>query len=302
MQFLATFIMKGRMQAMMVASTLALLSLLFPPVSIVSSATVALVTLRLGAKAGFYVLLCSGAAAAVLSTLILGGYQFALVYGLVLWLPVWLIAIILRVGRKLVVTLELAVLLGMAAVLGFYSLQDDPVQFWGGLLMAMMRPMLDSQPDVSPEMVQHSADMFAHVMTGAVAAGSVFGLLFGVFLARWWQANLYNPGGFRIEYLALRGHRSLAVFALLLLAVANLGSGQIADIAWNLLIVLLVLYTFIGCAVLHSLFANGRNSRLWLSVFYITLVAIPHVMLLVAVCGLVDTWLDLRNKFKPSGA
>ncbi len=99
---------------MTVASTLALLSLLFPPVSIVSSATVALVTLRLGGKEGLLVLAGGSLVAAVLSMLLSIGYQFALVYGLVLWTPIWLIAIILREGKDLVIAVEIAVLLGIA--------------------------------------------------------------------------------------------------------------------------------------------------------------------------------------------
>ena len=53
------------MQAMLVASSLALLSLMMPPVSVVSSATVALVTLRRGAYEGLYVSGCSSLAAAL---------------------------------------------------------------------------------------------------------------------------------------------------------------------------------------------------------------------------------------------
>ena len=99
MNFLAAYIMRGRLQAMMVASSLALLSLMMPPVSIVSSASVALVTLRLGASEGLYVLLCSSVAAGVLGLVLLGNYQFALAYAAVLWFPVWLISIVLREGR-----------------------------------------------------------------------------------------------------------------------------------------------------------------------------------------------------------
>jgi hypothetical protein len=79
-QFLAAYIMKGRLQAMTVAAALALLSLAFPPVSIVSSASVALVTLRRGGKEGLYVLLCGCLAAAVLSVFLKIGYQFALLW------------------------------------------------------------------------------------------------------------------------------------------------------------------------------------------------------------------------------
>jgi hypothetical protein len=301
-QFLAAYIMKGRLQAMMIASTFALLSLPFPPVSIVSSASVALVTLRKGGKEGFYVLICACLAAGLLSTLLLGGYQFALLYGMVLWVPVWLIALVLREGRHLAVAIEIAVLLGIAAVIGFYLYQTDVAQFWRQILEVMIQPMLAANPDVPAESLQQSADVFAHYMTGGIAAGSVYGLLFGLFLARWWQSVLYNPGGFRLEYLALRSQPKLALASVLIIAVAFLASGMIAELCWNITILLFVLYTFMGAAVLHCTFATMKTGRFMVPFLYATVLIIPHVMVLVALFGLLDTWLDLRNKLKPNGA
>jgi hypothetical protein len=301
-QFLAAFIMKGRLQAMIVASTFALLSLPFPPVSIVSSASVALVTLRRGSKEGLYVLICACLAAGLLSTLLLGGYQFALLYGLVLWVPVWLIALVLREGRHLGVAIEIAILLGIAAVIGFYLYQTDVAQFWRQILEVMIQPMLAANPDVPIESLQQSADVFAHYMTGGIAAGTVYGLLFGLFLARWWQSVLYNPGGFRLEYLALRSHPKLAIASVLIIAVAFLASGMIAELCWNITILLFVLYTFMGAAVLHCTFASMKTARFMVPFLYATVLIIPHVMVLVALFGLLDTWLDLRNKLKPNGA
>lgn len=296
MQFLAAYIMKGRLQAMTVAATLALLSLPFPPASIVSSAAVALVTLRRGAGEGLYVLLCACAAAAVISALLGIGYQFALLYGVVLWTPVWLIAIVLREGRHLAVAIEIAVVLGVVGVLGFYLYQPQPAQVWGQLLAVMIQPMLDANPDVPAEQIKQSAQFFAHFMTGAVAAGMVYGLLFGLFLARWWQALLYNPGGFRAEFLALKGHKQLALASLAVLAVAGLSGGAIAEFCWNVVVVLFVLYTFIGTAVLHASFSVMKGARFMVPLLYLTLLLIPHVMVAIALCGLTDTWLDLRKK------
>lgn len=297
MQFLAAYIMKGRLQAMTVAAALALLSLAFPPVSIVSSASVALVTLRRGGKEGLYVLLCACLAAALLSVILKIGYQFALLYGVVLWVPVWLISLVLREGRNLGAAVEIAVVLGVLAVLGFYGYQEQPSQLWAGVLEAMMQPMLEAKPeDVPVEQIKQSAQAFAHFMTGAIAAGSVYGLLFGLFLARWWQAALYNPGGFRIEFLGMKGHSKLAIGTLVLVAVAALSSGMVAEISWNMLVVLFVLYTFIGTAVLHASFAVMKGSRFMVPFLYLTLVMIPHVMVIIAICGLTDNWLNLRNK------
>ncbi|MCD2450864.1 YybS family protein [Methylicorpusculum oleiharenae] len=297
MKFLAEFIMRGRMSAMMVASTLALISLILPPVSIVSSATVALVTLRRGAYEGLYVLISSSVAAALLGFLVLGGYQFALLYGLVLWIPIWVISIVLREGRHLSLAVEIAVLLGAAAVLLFYGVQEDPARLWESVLVQIAKPMMDANPDVPVENVQQSLSTFARFMTGIIAAGAVYGMLFGLFLGRWWQATLYNPGGFRQEFLALRTHPRLAIGSVLIVLAAWWTSGVLSEAAWNVSILFFVLYTFIGSAVLHNLLARTKISHFLVPMMYVTLLLIPHVMLPVAVLGLLDTWLNLRNKF-----
>lgn len=290
MGFLAEYIMRGRMQAMLVASTLALISLVMPPVSIVSSASVALVTLRRGATEGLIVLACSTAIAAVLGFFLLGNYQFVLLYGMVLWVPVWLISIILREGRYLSLAIEVAVLLGVLGVIGAYLYNAELATMWKSILSQMV------PPKAPVEDIQHTLDVLSHYMTGIIAAASVFGLLFGLFLGRWWQALLYNPGGFKQEFLSLNTHPRLAIGSILVLVVASASSGSLSEVAWNIAILLFVLYTFIGTAVLHTVFAAMKMGRFIVPMFYITMFLIPHAMLPVAVVGLCDTWMNLRNK------
>lgn len=289
MNFLAAYIMRGRMQAMIVASSLALLSLSLPPVSIVSSASVALVTLRRGAFEGLTILVCSSLAAGLLGFLVLGNYQFALLYVMVLWVPVWLISIVLREGQNLSLTVEIAVLLGVLGVAGFYLYAPESAAMWKNLLSQMI------PPDAPVVDIQHTIDMLAHYMTGVVAAGSVFSLLFGLFLGRWWQANLYNPGGFRQEFLSLNSQPRLALASVAVVAIALASSGISSEIAWNVTILLFVLFTVIGTAVLHTLFAGMKLGRYMVPMLYLTLFLIPHAMLLVALIGLSDSWLNLRK-------
>ena len=275
---------------MIVASTLALVSLIMPPVSIVSSASVALVTLRRGAIEGLIVLTCSTAVAGLLGFFLLGNYQFVLLYGMVLWGPVWLISIILREGRYLSLAIEVAVLIGVLGVVGMYLYNAGLAAMWKSILSQMV------PPNVPVEGIQHTLDVLSHYMTGVVAAASVFGLLFGLFLGRWWQALLYNPGGFKQEFLSLNTHPRLAIGSIVVVVVAALSSGVISEVSWNAAILLFVLYTFIGTAVLHTVFASMKMGRFMVPMFYVTLFLIPHAMLPVALVGLSDTWLNLRNK------
>ncbi|MGR8933802.1 MAG: DUF2232 domain-containing protein [Gammaproteobacteria bacterium] len=298
MSFLAAYIMRGRLQAMLVASTLALLSLLFPPVSIVSSAAVSLITLRKGAYEGLVVLLTSSVAAAVLGVFVIGNYQFALGYTLILWLPVWLISIVLREGRSLSLALEIAVWLGSLAALGVYLVNPEIAETWRNILHTMAAAMGQNAevPSEKIEQLKQVMDVYAHYMTGIMAASSVSSLMLGLLLARWWQAVLYYPGGFKQEFLALYTGPAIAFATLAVVALGLLGGGAWAEAAWNIAVILLVLYSFIGTAVVHVLLSAMRAKRFLLPAFYLSLLIIPQILLPVALVGIGDTWLDLRKQ------
>lgn len=298
MGFLAAYIMRGRMQAIMIAAGFALLSIITPPVSIVSSATVALVTLRRGAVEGWYILICACLASALLGFFLIGSYQFPLIYGLTLWTPIWLISIILREGRHLFLAIEIVIFIASLAVIGAYLYEPNLAQFWETQLDPLLKPaLIQSSPDITVAMIEHSLSVFYHfIMTGLLAQIYVIGLLAGLFLARWWQAGLYNSGGFKKEYLALQGQPVLAVATLGMMTVAWLFSGLVAEICWNVSILLFVLYAFLGTIVLHCVFSTLKQKKIMLPFLYVTLALIPQALIPAAIIGLIDTWLNLRNK------
>jgi hypothetical protein len=290
MKWLAAYIMRGRLEAMLLASTLAMLSLMLAPLSVLSSGAVALVTLRKGAYEGLIILAISSLAAAVLATLIQVPYTFILLYVLVLWLPIWLIAIVLREGRHISLAVEIAVLIGVVGVIGYYLFNTDPAAMWKQVMPRMV-------PANAPvENVQQTIALMAPYMTGIAAAGAVFSMLLGLFLGRWWQAMLYNPGGFREEFLGLKVQPRLAMVCIAVIAVAIVSPGTVSQIAWNTTILMFVLYTFIGTAVLHTVFSRMKIGQYAVPMFYITLFFIPHSLVPVALVGFSDTWLDIRKR------
>lgn len=297
MKFLAAYIMKGRMPSVMVASSLGLLSLLLPPVSIVSSASVALVTLRKGGYEGLIVLGYASLAAAIIGFFIFGSLQIGVLFGLVLWFPIWLISIVLREAKHLSIAIQIAVLLGVVAVVGFYLFVSEPADIWRSYLEQIIKPMLESDANISTEELNLQLQLFSRYMTGGIIAGSVYGLLFSLFLARWWQSVLFNPGGFREEYLSLRVDVKISIASLIILAMAWFTSGIISEICWNISIIFVVLFVLVGLAVLHSVFSTIKTKRFMVPFLYITVVLIPHVIVIIAIVGLLDGWMDLRNKF-----
>jgi len=290
MKWVAAYIMRGRLEAILLASSLAMISLMFAPLSIFSSGAVALVTLRKGGYEGLIILVISSLAAAVLATLMQVPYTFVLLYVLVLWLPVWLISVVLREGRHISLAVEIAVLIGIVAVVVYYLLNADPGAMWRQVMPRMV------PPNAPIENAQEMIDLMAPYMTGIAAAGAVFSMLMGLFLGRWWQALLYNPGGFKQEYLELRAQPRIGIVCVVIIVIAAVSSGAVSEIAWNTTILLAVLYTCIGTAVLHVLFSRMKMSQFAIPMFYITLFLIPHSILPVALIGFSDTWLHIRKK------
>ncbi len=297
MRFLAAFIMQGRMQAIAVAATSLMLALLLPPLSLLSAAVVALMTLRMGWREGLNALLAAALAAGLLGAIVLGNFVFPALYGLILWLPMWAVALLLRQSRDLGLTLELMTCLGVAAVLLAYSVHPDPAGFWFDR-MQLLFGHLWSQAGLDPQSLQAQIQVVARYMTGVMAAGMVSSLVLSLLWARWWQAVLYNPGGFREEFLGLRLHSPLAYFTLALTAVALVFGGQWQEGLVNGLLVLFVLYVALGTAILHAIL-TARGQKWWLYGMYFLMLFIPHVFLPIALVGFLDTWFDWRARFVP---
>jgi len=297
--------MRGRLSAVTAATTLALLSLMLPPISFVSSATVALYTLRLGAFEGFFVLACSYLILSIVGVAWLGNLPATLLFGIILWLPIWAIAIILRETRHLTLAIQTAVALGVLGVLAFYMLVDEPALIWKNLLLQRMpedalKQMMQANTPQLADMQRAVLEIIPHYMTGAAAAGLVCNTVFGLFMARSWQASLYNPGGFNREYLSLATSVKFSLASMMIVMLAWLSSGLVSEIAWNVTVLLFALYVFIGCAVLHQVFAAMKMGRIMVPLFYvvmaISIFMMPVALVPVALVGLSDAWTNLRNK------
>lgn len=296
MQGLASFAMRGRVQATVVAGLLGALALMLPAVGILSAAVVALVTLRQGAQEGLLV----GAGATVVTGLIayltVGSPVPVLGLLFLSWLPIWVLALVLRYGRSLGLAVQAALAVGLIAILVVYAQQGDPQTLWTELLEPVRAILVQShgiEEDASREVVKQIASW----MTGAFAAGLFLQLAVTLFVARWWQAILYNPGGFRQEFQALRVHSALGYAALPLIVLTAMGRGESWSWASDLLLLLVPIFLLQGLAVLHNLAARTGIHKIWLLVLYLLLLfAMPHAALVVSGLGLADIWVNIRAR------
>jgi hypothetical protein len=294
MKGIATFVMRGPSQAALVAAVTALLSILVPPLGLFSAGSIGLVTLRNGPLYGLVVIAVATVGMGAIAWLALGSPLPVVGVLLMLWVPVLAMATLLGSTRSLSLTAQVAGGLGILVMLIAYAVMDDPAATWLQLLAPFREALI--QDGVVTE--EASTALFADLagwMTGAFAAALVAQLLFGLFIARWWQALLYNPGGFGEEFRDLRLSRTFGVVALLLLATLPFLDG--ASLAANLLLVLGVLLLLQGLAVAHQLRARTQARPAWLIGFYVLLILfVPQTLLLVACVGLVDIWADIRAR------
>lgn len=297
MKALATFVMRGRSTAALVAAAAAVLFWLFPPFLIVSGATVALVTLRRGAVEGAWLMALAGFGAVALTGLALGTLWPMLDVLPACWLSVWLLAVVLRATVSLSRTFQAAALLSLLGVAGFYLALGDPAVWWGGVLgqwEQALTPLAPADRTTLDQLLALLKEWAPYLPGQAVGAALLF-VLAGLLLGRWQQALLFNPGGFQPEFHQLRLGRPLAVLTLMLLGAALWS-------AWppltNLMLVLSLLYTVQGIALVHAVAFKRRLSPAWLLLFYLLLL-VPALSQLVMALGVADAWADFRNRVRP---
>lgn len=279
MRALAQFIMSGRWRAAMVAFTGAWLPLITP-------ATVGLVTLRLGVSEGLLVVLW--AVLPPIAALWLSDVAPLMIYATIaVMFVVWGAALYLRSATNWPQTLMILVALATLMAIGLMALVPEA----GTALTSTLGEVMEAPeaPSADPLVVK-STTAASGMVAYLIALSSVTALL----VSRWWQALVFNPGGFQQEWHNLR-----------LPVVAALTSGGAAAycvaagteyVSWASVFVLPLVLA--GTGLVHWLVARFRLGWPALTVFYVGLVFLPALIFTLAALAFIDSWLNVRNRFK----
>ena len=277
---------------------MAILSLLMPPLVIISVAAVCLVTLRNGSVDGLRVLIGATVATALIGYIVLGTSIVAFSYLFMMWLPAFLVSLVLRETGQLNLALECLVVLGMVAVVGVYVAIDDPAQLWMMGIHDALKALSEQQPlPISDDELKAGVELWSHYITGLVVAGTLFSLLMSLLLGRWWQGLLFNAGGFDEEFQHFRLLPRDGLVFIALMTMAFLLDGFPAELIWNLDIQLLLLFLIVGVSVVHVVIKSKSSSRYLLFSFYVMVFFVPHLILPLIVIGLSDVWMNWRQRF-----
>jgi len=289
--------MRGRMQASAISSLFAVLSLILPPLSYISGAVVALVTLRQGVPQGAFVAFVAVLVLAVISMVSTGNILVAGVFGVVVWLPVLILAVVLRQTVSLPITLAVAALICGVAVFAFHLMIGNTVEWWQNILDKVLAEVF-KQPGINAADVEMMRSAASQYMTGLMASAFFISMVLSVFLARWWQATLYNPGGFKLEFLQFRVDRSIAILGALIMiwAMINPVPGNLAS---DLSIVISIYASVAGIALIHHWVDATEAHKAWIILLYLLLLFIaPQILVLLAIIGFADAWLNIRRFYE----
>ena len=286
MRALAEYVMRGRVQAIFVAA-LASTTVLF---AWAGAAVVALVILRQGLKEGFNVLLWALLPSVVMAAIGDTGPLSTM-------LGTALMATVLRVTASwplaLMASAFSGVLTGLALMLFGQAYIEEILRMTGEFFAQMQNQAAQGQQQVTlptPTAAQ---------ILGLLGLGNAITTSLCLILARWWQALLYNPGGFREEFHKLRLTPPMTVLLLVLgIALSSLG----ADYRfWALIFA--VPFVFAGFALVHGFAALKGLSGHWLGMFYFTWFVLDPLKALLLLVVVVDSWFDLRGRLasKQSG-
>lgn len=285
MRALAEFIMRGRMQAILVVVVSAALPLLFW----LSAAAGCLVLLRRGLSDALGIL-----AWALLPAI--GWWYFGEPRTLLVLLGALGLAMLLRASLSWDRVLLCSVALGLVYGLVLGAVFREPIAAMAGELQKLLPQMLDGvHQQMSVDERARLESLIAPVLTGLLAALLQIVSLLSLMLGRYWQALLYNPGGFGREFRALR----LPLAPAMLLLVGMLLGPNLGPQMAMLTPLCSVPLVFAAIALLHGLVAQGRLAKFWLVGLYITLLLFMQLTYpLLVVLAIVDSLFDFRGRFE----
>lgn len=265
---------------------------LLPAPQLSSGAIMVLLVLAQGARIA---VIEASVAAAVLAAVFLflgDSLASAMVLTAGTWIPVVLLAIMLATTRSLTLVLQVSVIVVVIAMLGFYSVVEDPVAFWQPLLTEMLETAERTGWPLNEQML--TADV------AAVSAALGFWMIYvgGFLLGHMAYKKLPGETG---EFGRLRDLNFGRVIAFTMALTSLLV--MLINVTWlqNIAFVMFVMFALQGLAIGHWLVANkvvpfGTLLAVYVMMFLPLLQEI--VIVVLAVGGYTDAWFGFRHRFK----
>lgn len=265
-------------------------TLLLPAPQLTSGAILVLLVLTEGVGPAVVKALVAAAALAATS-LILGGAPTSLmVLTVATWVPALLLARTLAAVRSLTLTLQVSVIVAIAALLAFALAVPDVAAFWRPYLEMMNEIITKNGLALNTEMLT------ADVMT--VSAVLVLWLLYTGALLLGYAMYRRLPDG-ADDYGRFRDLNFGRVIAFTLALLSLLAFVIDATLLENIAFIIFVMFMMQGLAIVHWLHGAGILPIFAVVAVYVLMPFLQVLLIMVlALIGYTDAWVGFRRRFK----
>jgi hypothetical protein len=296
MRALARFAMRGHWHAVALTVLGLICSTVISIFGVISGSIVALVAMRIGWLSGLKLALTSVIFFCLFQFFMTGYTPLTALYVsvIVLGLPV-LLGVALDSSSNQALPLLIVACGLILFSLAFRILTGDADQFWYQQINPILNALQEANgPILSEQAVMQISSQMHHIFLVLI-------FLFYtaiIFLARWWQAELYNPGGFGFEFRVLRMPKSAlygVAIAGVMVALNTVSSFDVAFVT-DCFIILVLLFSFQGLAVVHAKIYTNNLPVGWLVGLYLLSAIVPQLVgLVLATTGVADSLADFRR-------
>lgn len=282
--------------AAFVALLCSLLPLIGVPFGFLAVVMVGYITLCRGPRSGLFVL--AWVALPALAMLYLR--RFSMVDSLFVdAVLVWLFAFALRRLGSWRWVFEISALIGVIAVIVIHMVFPNVETWWVTNLTKYLAQINESSSwRLTATQTSDLIRGFAPIATGSAILVGLFWTWLLLILVRWWQASIYFPGRLRDEFVGIRNRIPMAIIMLIGLTGFVIKQPIVID-AFPVLLYPLMMG---GLSFMHYLATVKKGFSVLVILVYLGLVLLPFVLVvLLALVGFCDTWINFRKFVKTKG-
>lgn len=270
------------------------LTLMLPFAQIVSGATMVLLVLAQGARTATLIALAAAAVLSGLQAVFGNPVPPLLINAALVWLPVALLAALLRQSRSITLTLQVSAIVAVLATVGFYVALGDPTAFWTAKLAQIATVFEQSGLTQYATSLNAQREMIAPQMTMVFVATSWSMIVLVTVMGYALFQQLPDRKAVFGRFSELSFGRVLAV----LMAVTSLAAFATSiSVLQNLAFVLLAIFWVQGAAVMHWLHSDGPLPFLAIVAMYALLPFLNALLVMgLAVLGYTDAWFGYRPR------
>lgn len=297
---LARYTLKGPYQAAGVVGLLAVLAVILPPLTgnaliagfvallmtVMAAILVGLIILTQGMVPGMKVIAAAMIGVTAVTWLLLATPEQAIAMALAYWLPIMLLAQVLRSSKSLAMMLLAGVGICAAGILLLELNWDNLVSLWTAFIEEQTAGEIEGN-------TKEDLDQFFHLARLLAMPSLYLVVTLLTLAARWIQGRLGDSEAFGQEFQRMQFGRSIALVSLIVVAVCYW-----LQQPWTSGVATLVIIAFMyqGIAVVHNRMAKKKLPTAMFVLFYLVfLLGAQITLILASITGAIDNWLDLRS-------